>query len=152
MTPTTLGDVELGPCDVARDGELIRTLTRDNFYEAMKATWDEARLQQEPMHAERYRMLRRAGETIGFFALRHENDYLYVQTIQLVPSARGQGIGSRVMGYITQLAAAERLRAIRLRVLRSNQAARRLYERLGYRAIEEDDASSILESVLAKSA
>lgn len=140
-----LDDVEIAACDAARDGELIRSLTRDNFYEAMKATWNEARHQREPLHPERYRMLRRAGETIGFFALRHERDHLYVQTIQLVPSARGRGLGSRVMAHIAQLAAEANLGTIRLRVLRSNQAARRLYDRLGYRAIAEEETSSILE-------
>lgn len=105
MTPVMLIDVEIAACDVARDGELIRTLTRDNFYEAMKASWDEARHQREPLQPERYRMLRRAGETLGFFALRHERDHLYVQTIQLVPSARRRGLGARVMDHIAQLAA-----------------------------------------------
>jgi len=49
------------------------------------------------------------------------------------------------MGYIAQLAREAGVRAVRLRVLRSNGAARRFYERLGYRAVEEGDASSILE-------
>ena len=40
MMPAMLDDVEIAACNAARDGELIRTLTRDNFYEAMKATWD----------------------------------------------------------------------------------------------------------------
>lgn len=150
MTPAMLVDVEIAACEVARDGELIRTLTRDNFYEAMKATWDETRHQREPLRPERYRMLRRAGETIGCFALRHERDYLYVQTIQLAPSARGRGLGSRVMDHIAQLAAEADLRTIRLRVLRSNHAARRFYDRLGYRAIAEDEASLMLELVVAK--
>lgn len=144
-----LVDVEIVACDVARDGELIRALTRDNFYEAMKATWDEARHQREPLQPGSYRMLRRGGETIGFFALRHERDHLYVQTIQLVPSARRCGLGSRVMEHIAQLAVEADLRTIRLRVLRSNVAARRFYDRLGYRAIAEDETSSMLEHVVA---
>lgn len=146
-----LADIELVECDPARDGELIRALTRDNFYEAMKSSWDEARHQREPLHPERYRMLRRGGETIGFFALRDEGDNLYVQTIQLIPSARRGGIGSRVMEYIAHLAAEATRRTIRLRVLRSNHDARRFYERLGYRAITDDDSSSLLELVVAPS-
>jgi hypothetical protein len=35
--------LELVPCDPARDGELIRSLTCANFYEAMETTWNEAR-------------------------------------------------------------------------------------------------------------
>jgi ribosomal protein S18 acetylase RimI-like enzyme len=138
-------DIEIGPCDAARDGELIRTLTRHNFYEAMQAVWDEARHQREPVHPERYRMLWRDGETIGFFAIRPESDHLYVQTIQLVPAARGGGIGSRIMEHIAELAAVARVRAVRLRVLRSNVAARRFYDRLGYRELEVGDSSWLLE-------
>lgn len=36
VTPAMLIDVEIVACDVARDGELIRALTRDNFYAAMR--------------------------------------------------------------------------------------------------------------------
>lgn len=152
MTPALLVDVEIAPCDAARDGELIRTLTRDNFFEAMKATWDEARHQREPLHPERYRMLRRGRATIGFFALREEPDHVYVQTIQLVASERGRGLGTQIMAHIAQLAADAGVGAVRLRVLRSNAAARRFYDRLGYRAIADDETSSILEFVVAPAA
>lgn len=144
-----LGDIEIAACDAARDGELIRSLTRANFYEAMKASWDEARHQREPSQPGRYRMLRRDGEIIGFFALRDEADALYVQTIQLVSSARCQGIGRRVMDHIAELAGETGRLAIRLRVLRSNAAARRFYDRLGYRVIAEEEASSLLELAIA---
>lgn len=63
-------DLELVPCDRERDGELIRSLTRASFYEAMQATWNEARHLEEPKFPERYQMVRRAGRSIGFFALR----------------------------------------------------------------------------------
>jgi ribosomal protein S18 acetylase RimI-like enzyme len=138
-------DVEVVACDAARDGEVIRTLTRDNFFAAMQPQWDEARHQREPTHPERYRMLRRDGATIGFFALRVESDHVYVQTIQLVPAARGGGIGAAVMAYIAGLAVAGGSRAVRLRVLRANAAARRFYDRLGYVPIAEHDDSSLLE-------
>lgn len=137
-------DVELVPCDAARDGALIRDLTRASFYEAMKHVWREERHQREPMHPERYTMLRRAGETIGFFAVRRDDDCLYVQTIQLVPVARGLGIGTQIMHHIRSLAAGA---PVRLRVLRSNTGARCLYERLGYRAIAEDDDGFLMELV-----
>src|ERR1700710_562311 len=126
-----LDELELWPCDPARDGQLIRALTRENFYVAMQATWDEARHQQEPLHPARYRIVKRAGETIGFFALRDEGDALYLQTIQLVREARGGGVGVRLLTFIHALAAQQHKRAVRLRVFRSNEGARRLYARLG---------------------
>lgn len=136
------------PCDPARDGERIRSLTRENFYAAMQAEWNEARHQQEPLHPERYQMVRRAGETIGFFAIRFADDHLYVQTIQLVAGARGAGIGTYLMNHIRQLAVARGLPAIRLRVLRANPRARQLYERLGYAVVEDHPTSVVMQLTL----
>jgi ribosomal protein S18 acetylase RimI-like enzyme len=141
-------DVEILACDPARDGALIRDLTRANFYEAMRAIWDEARHQREPVHPERYRMLRRGGEMIGFFAVRYERDHVYVETIQLIPSARRCGLGTYVMGHVALLAGDAKLGAVRLRVLRANHDARRLYVRLGYRAIGGDETSELFELAL----
>jgi len=137
--------LELRPCDPDRDGELIRSLTRANFYEAMQATWDEARHQREPLHPERYWIVKQGDDVVGFFALRDEDDTLYVQTIQLVPAARGRGLGTQLMKHVHTLAAERDKRAVRLRVLRSNEAAQRLYARLGYVAISEDDTAFVLE-------
>lgn len=137
--------LELLPCDPAVHGDFIRTLTRANFFEAMKGSWNEARHQQEPTHPERYRMIARAGAVIGFFATRRERDFLYVQTIQLVEAARRHGLGTRLLMTIERNAAEEGARAVRLRVLRSNDGARRLYHRLGYVTIDEEPTSLVLE-------
>lgn len=145
VTDDGRGDLELVPCQPERDGELIRTLTRASFYDAMKLTWNEERHQREPMYPERYHMVRRGSETIGFFAVRAEADHLYVQTIQLVPAARGDGIGTRLMHHIHRLAIDAGCRAVRLRVLHANAGARRLYDRLGYTMIEDGADASVLE-------
>jgi ribosomal protein S18 acetylase RimI-like enzyme len=146
---TVLPDgIELASCDAVRDGDLIRDLTRANFYAAMAATWNEERHQREPMHPERYTMVRRAGETIGFFALRPDAGAMYLQTIQLVPAARGTGLGTHLLHHIHALAAASGATAMRLRVFRSNDGARRLYERLGYVTAVEDANAFVLERAL----
>jgi ribosomal protein S18 acetylase RimI-like enzyme len=148
VTDDDLGDLELVACQPERDGELIRALTRANFYDAMKLTWNEERHQREPVHPERYRMIRRGSETIGFFAVRAEPDHLYVQTIQLAPAVRGAGIGTRLMHHIRRLAIDAGRRAVRLRVLHANAGARRLYDRLGYTMIEDGADASVLELVV----
>ena len=135
--------IELVPCDAARDGAFIRDLTRENFFELMRATWREDRHQREPTNPERYTMVRRDGETIGFFAVRRDDDCLYLQTIQLVGAARGAGLGSQRMQHIHGLAAGAP--CVRLRVLRGNPGAKRLYERLGYEVVAEDDHAFVLE-------
>ena len=109
----------------------------------MKATWSEARHVEEPKFPERYQMVRRAGETIGFFAIRREPDHLYLHTIQVIEPARGSGLGTLLLAHIRELASG--LPAIRLRVLRTNAGARRLYDRLGYREIGADEHALVLE-------
>lgn len=143
--PILLDEVELWPCDRERDGELIRSLTRTNFYDAMKATWNEARHQQEPLHPERYQIVKRHDDAIGFLAIRDEPEVLYLQTIQLTPAARHLGIGTRLMHHVHHLASQKEMRGVQLRVLRSNDGARRLYDRLGYVVIGADDLSLLLE-------
>jgi hypothetical protein len=66
-------------------------------------------------------MVRRADATIGFFALRHEPDHVYVQTIERI--AGGE---------------------VRLRVFHANAAARRFYERLGYTPLADDGHAMVL--------
>jgi ribosomal protein S18 acetylase RimI-like enzyme len=109
----------------------------------MKTNWNEARHLEEPKFPERYQMVRRAGETIGFFAIRREPDHLYLQTIQLIAPVRGSGLGILLLAHIRELASG--LAAIRLRVLRTNAGARRLYDRLGYRELGADGHALVLE-------
>jgi GNAT superfamily N-acetyltransferase len=101
--------------------ELCPAIRIANFHDAMQAPGT--------------RHVTRSGETIGSFALRDEADVLYLQTIQLVPAARGGGIGTRLMHQIHGLAADQDKRATRSRGFRSNEGARRLYARLGYVSI-----------------
>jgi ribosomal protein S18 acetylase RimI-like enzyme len=67
---------------------------------------------------------------IGYLCVLHEHDHDFLKEIALVPDAQAAGIGSRLINELTQ-AAAGRGVSLRLRV-RTNNVARRLYERLGF--------------------
>jgi len=60
----------LTPCNPQVHGSFIRSLTRDNFYLTISRTigWDEELHQQEP-RPERYTMVYRNHDLIGFFAI-----------------------------------------------------------------------------------
>ena len=139
-------DLDLVACDVQTDGPFIRALTRANFYESISRTfgWDEARFQQEPHDPERYTMVRRGGQTVGFFALREDGDALYLQTLQLVAPARGQGVGTALLRYIVALARARQLPRVRLRVFRDNRAIT-LYERHGFHVVDATAPQLVME-------
>lgn len=56
----------------------------------------------------------------------------FVDEFFLLESARGQGIGRRVLAMLGREAAARNIVALHLEVARSNSGARRFYERLGF--------------------
>jgi ribosomal protein S18 acetylase RimI-like enzyme len=65
--------------------------------------------------------------------------------IAIPPEHRGKGIGTRLMNALADVARASGIRKISLSVSEGNPAAR-LYERLGYRHVsEEDDELMVLE-------
>jgi ribosomal protein S18 acetylase RimI-like enzyme len=59
---------------------------------------------------------------------------LMMDGISVAPSARGGGIGTKLLERLRQFAADEGYRTIRLDVIDTNSDARRLYERLGFMA------------------
>jgi ribosomal protein S18 acetylase RimI-like enzyme len=57
----------------------------------------------------------------------------YIQTLEVLPAHRGQGIGGLLLGHIEASARAAGVEVIWLHVDRENAAAIRLYEAHGYR-------------------
>ncbi len=94
-----------------------------------------------------------SGEPLGAAWLRLWDDetqgYGYYQpdypelTIALLPEARGQGIGTQLMERLIEDARREGYPGISLSVSCRNPAVR-LYERLGFRVIREDDCSVLM--------
>jgi ribosomal protein S18 acetylase RimI-like enzyme len=148
-TPLEAVSLTVVPCNPDVHGSFIRALTRENFYDIISRTigWNDELYQQEPRFPERYTMVQRNGEMIGFFCIREEADYLYIHTIQLVPPHRGKGIGTALLQYIEGIARSQNLRSIYLRVFKENPA-QLLYRKLGYTPIENDEYFIRMERVL----
>lgn len=60
---------------------------------------------------------------------------LLLDGIAVAPAARGQGIGSRLLGAVAEFGRAYGYRTVALDVVDTNPAARRLYERAGFTAV-----------------
>jgi len=73
------------------------------------------------------------GTAVVFFRKRSGVARLY--SIATHHAARGQGVGSALLGAVEQLARRRHCRALRLEVRADNPGAVRLYERLGYRRL-----------------
>jgi ribosomal-protein-alanine acetyltransferase len=75
------------------------------------------------------------GAAVLFF--RRGNDIARLYSLAIAPAMRGRGIGDALLETAESAALARRCRRVRLEVRRENPAARRLYERRGYRLIGE---------------
>lgn len=74
------------------------------------------------------------GSAVVFFRKRSQVARLY--SIATHPAARGQGVGSALLGAVEQLALRHRCTTVRLEVRADNTGAARLYERHDYRRLE----------------
>jgi len=75
------------------------------------------------------------GSDIGMFAIEERAADVFVPHVLISPDYQGRGIGSSILEQIIS-DAARRGKPVSLRVLRVNPA-RRLYERLGFKVVEE---------------
>ena len=94
-----------------------------------------------------------AGQSVGrlttAFRTRHDSPSLHVVEVLLSAAARGRGIGSAVMRHLDDVALARGAARLSLSVLVSNAGARQLYERVGYRAIDDDGVRIAMTKDLA---
>jgi ribosomal protein S18 acetylase RimI-like enzyme len=80
-----------------------------------------------------------SGEDIGLLKVARDVDPWELIQIQLLPKYQRQGLGKSLLDAILIEAKAAR-RSVILRVLRTNPA-QRLYERLGFRVIGQNDSA-----------
>lgn len=69
---------------------------------------------------------------LGFLVIWHVADELHVLNVATTPEARRRGIGRALMDVAMAYAVEHGVRLVLLEVRRSNEAARRLYRRLGF--------------------
>jgi ribosomal protein S18 acetylase RimI-like enzyme len=75
------------------------------------------------------------GRLAGFYWIEEREEILHLHGLVLEGAAQGQGIGSRVLTML-ETTYRDSMEAIELGVHESNERARRLYERLGYRTVK----------------
>lgn len=83
------------------------------------------------------------GRPVGRLSVSREADELLLLDVSLLPEVRGRGIGTLLLRALADEARASG-RALTLHADRENPA-RRLYERLGLRAVEEGDVHVRME-------
>lgn len=78
-----------------------------------------------------------SGRPVGIAKCRETDDCIEIMQLQVLPEYQGRGIGKNIMSTFIEAAARQRKR-LALSVLKANPA-KRLYERLGFRVVGEDE-------------
>ncbi len=136
---------------VGSDFEWLYTLRREVYFDVVSTqfgTWDEdkqRKLFEDSWKPEGARAVILEGRCVGMFAVEERTDCIWLAEIQIAPVFQGRGIGTEL---ITELRAnaRERRLPLRLRVLRENHRARRLYERLGFRQVGDTEHHHVMET------
>lgn len=138
----------------------LRAATADDYdfcYRVQKATmqeyveqtwgWDEAFQQayfRQRFDPARNQVIVLGGADIGVFAVERRERDIFLAKIYILPEYQRRGIGTGLIKSVLQEAFKEGL-PVTLRVLKVNPA-RRLYERLGFAVIEENDEFFIMRA------
>lgn len=138
-------DVQLRPAAISDRGFAFHAW-KTAMKEYVEATWgwDEA-AQVERQRAEfdelfdpHYQIIEVTGHPAGTLIVNRHPDHLYLSGLYLLPHYQRQGYGSQILRGLLSEAQSQNI-PIRLRVLRVNQQAHYLYERLGFSAIDESE-------------
>jgi GNAT superfamily N-acetyltransferase len=138
---------------LARHGVATRPATRDDlefafatlrasmrdYVEATWGAWDDAHqraLFAPTFDLRTHRVIRDGDRDVGILAVEEHVDRVHLGRIFLAPSAQRHGLGGRLVGALLAWSSARGLPVV-LTVLRTNPAATRFYERLGFRAVGE---------------
>lgn len=86
-----------------------------------------------------FTIVMRDGEPVGRLYLHWTQAELRIVDIQLLPGVQGQGIGSTLLRWLQSLLPQAGIASLGLHVLQNNIAAHKLYQKLGFRALEVHD-------------
>lgn len=85
---------------------------------------------------------------VGLFAIESKGNSLVISNFAVLPEARRHGVGTYILDQICRMATKQRLRSLRLRVLKKNIPAQLLYKRYGFKSKKESRLSLKLEKRL----
>ncbi|UVJ45915.1 GNAT family N-acetyltransferase [Pseudomonas sp. LS1212] len=107
------------------------------YYREFDLLWLDEAFDQAWFWREQW-LLSTAEGAVGFLSLSADARALYIRELHLIESARGQGIGSRVLDQTVRWARERSLPLVRLTVFNSNPA-QVLYRRKGFVAVGDEE-------------
>lgn len=103
--------------------------------------WDEKRqdeLANRPFDEGGIQIIWKDDKRIGVVGWEDRDEYFWLKELFILPEYQGNGIGSKIVEETIELATALK-KDIRLRTLKANLGAKKLYERYGFKVTEAND-------------
>jgi ribosomal protein S18 acetylase RimI-like enzyme len=126
---------ELATLGLARvtDAREVAEMSRDLIEQGLTWSWTPARVQHFIMGPESSVVVARRERRIAAFAIMHfGDDVAHLNLLAVAPEHRRQGLGRRLMGWLTETAIEAGVFRINLELRLRNEPARIFYERLGF--------------------
>jgi len=133
------------------DFSFILNLLKENMLESFQkhwGEWNEASF-EKTHRLEHIRIIDFEDFSVGYIDFKFKVDCGYVNDIQLSSKVRGIGLGTYIMKLVEQETLDHELKRVCLKVFKDNRVVK-LYEKLGYKTISEDDSSLIMEKILIR--
>jgi len=83
-------------------------------------------------------------EPVGYCCIQEEGSVLWIRELVICPEQQGHGIGTSLLEKFIQRGKNNRI-SVQLNVMRSNEGAKRLYEKLGFRIYGENETHFFLK-------
>jgi ribosomal-protein-alanine N-acetyltransferase len=130
MSEASSLDLQFSRAELARDLDGILAVDAATF----ERPWTRAMYEWEWTHSDvaRFYVARSAGAVVAYCAGWVIFDELHINNLAVDPAWRRRGVASALLIFVLQSAAAEGAARSTLEVRRSNEPARRLYERFGF--------------------
>jgi ribosomal protein S18 acetylase RimI-like enzyme len=126
---------ELATLGLARvtDAREVAEMSRDLIEQGLTWSWTPARVQHFITGPESSVVVARREGRIAAFAIMHfGDDVAHLNLLAVAPEHRRQGLGRRLMGWLTETAIEAGVFRINLELRLRNEPARIFYERLGF--------------------
>jgi ribosomal protein S18 acetylase RimI-like enzyme len=125
------------------DYEFLYHLHAAAMGEYVAATWGWEESWQREYFAEKWDPSKRQiiqvnGRDAGVLVVSWRSDEIYLELIELLPIYQGRGVGTAVLQDLIARSREQQLPLV-LHVLKANKPARRLYQRLGFHVVAEEE-------------
>lgn len=131
------------------DEDILRVIHHTAFHDVVEATWGWDETMQNQMWADYVvaadlQVIEVDGNIAGYLDVQTTATDVFVANIALDPTIQSKGIGSAILMSLIQDAQRNHL-PLRLEVIKANERARTLYERLGFAMTGETSTHFTME-------